>query len=182
MILSFIAKYKYCFISLAFLLVFIKGYYYGSSTTEHRYELKIAKQQEDYQAKFIELHTSLMEKEHELQEKANKTEEQAQKEIELARGDYESVISDIHSDKYIPSGLYNTTTAKSADCPMPKATANTDNIKCYTERELRSRIERSLAIGEKCNELAIKYNNLLLFVKDTRGDNDVRVGQSANTD
>ena len=40
-------------------------------------------------------------------------------------------------------------------------TFNSGQLECYSRDELRERIKRTLAIGNRCDELAEKYNTLL---------------------
>ena len=40
-------------------------------------------------------------------------------------------------------------------------TFNSGQLECYSRDELRERVKRTLAIGNRCDELAEKYNTLL---------------------
>ena len=57
------------------------------------------------------------------------------------------------SDSKASAGVSTTTGVKS-------------NLRCYTEAELQSKIERSMAIARECDQLAVKYNTLLKTCKE----------------
>ena len=44
---------------------------------------------------------------------------------------------------------------------MQQKTFNSGQLECYSRDELRERIKRTLAVGNRCDELAEKYNTLL---------------------
>lgn len=68
-------------------------------------------------------------------------------------------LSSIRDTVSVPECLHNTST--NTPKTMPKTTSNTRGVKCYTDSQLLSKIERSLAITHECDQLAIKYNTLL---------------------
>lgn len=141
------------------------GYYQGWVTTNNENKIILLEQQNKYNSDMQELLNNVRQKEQELQEKIVAIEQDTEQKLQMARGDYESVINDLHSDKFTYSGLLNNKTNICPESNMPAKPENTNKVKCYTESDLRSRVERSLAIGQKCDELAIKYNELLLFLK-----------------
>lgn len=48
---------------------------------------------------------------------------------------------------------------------VPTKTADKPDLRCYSETELRRKIEQSVAITAECDELAARYNNLLRICK-----------------
>lgn len=46
------------------------------------------------------------------------------------------------------------------------ATGVKSDLRCYTEAELQSKIERSVAIARECDQLAVRYNALLKACKE----------------
>ena len=68
-------------------------------------------------------------------------------------------LSSIRDTVSVPECLHSTNT--NTPKTMPKATTNTRGVKCYTDTQLLSKIERSLVIAHECDQLAIKYNTLL---------------------
>lgn len=53
-----------------------------------------------------------------------------------------------------------------ASAGVSAATGVKSNLRCYTEAELQSKIERSMAIARECDQLAVKYNTLLKTCKE----------------
>lgn len=169
----FLRVVPYLLYGFAWVGLFAYGYYRGSETMQNKYEIEIAKQRDEYNKTYIELLDNVRAKEYELQEKVNEIKGKADKAIENTRVNYESIIDKLHNGKYAYNGLYNhASTATCTDKQVRKVTANTDGLKCYTENELRTRVERSLAITERCDRLAIKYNELLEFVRISNGTTD----------
>ena len=53
-----------------------------------------------------------------------------------------------------------------ASAGVSAATGAKSNLRCYTETELQSKIERSVAITRECDQLAVRYNALLKTCKE----------------
>ena len=52
-----------------------------------------------------------------------------------------------------------------ASAGVSAATGVKSDLRCYTETELQSKIERSVAITRECDQLAVRYNALLKACK-----------------
>lgn len=83
---------------------------------------------------------------------------------EQLKNEYESIIANMH-DKYTlrDSVQCENNTRDAANVQEQKPSAA--NVRCYTESELYSKIEKSLAIGKECDKLANDYNALLKVCK-----------------
>ena len=53
-----------------------------------------------------------------------------------------------------------------AGAGVSAATGVKSVLRCYTEAELQSKIERSVAITRECDQLAVRYNTLLKACKE----------------
>lgn len=82
---------------------------------------------------------------------------------EQLKNEYESIIAGMH-DKYVLRDSVQCDSSRST-ADMQEAKPNTGNIRCYTEAELYSKIEKSLAITKECDKLANDYNALLKVCK-----------------
>lgn len=83
---------------------------------------------------------------------------------EKLKNEYEIIIANMH-DKYTlrDSVQCENNTRDAANVQEQKPSAA--NVRCYTESELYSKIEKSLAIGKECDQLAEQYNTLLKVCK-----------------
>ena len=89
--------------------------------------------------------------------------------------EYLKQIKDMESEneKIKASAIRDTVVVKRNCMSDSKASAGVSattgvksNLRCYTEAELQSKIERSMAIARECDQLAVKYNTLLKTCKE----------------
>ena len=84
-----------------------------------------------------------------------------QRQLDLKKDEYEKTINDLR-DNFNPSGV--------RDCPstssnVSRPDSDSTGLVCYTESELRGKIERSLAIANEADQLAVKYATVLKMVE-----------------
>lgn len=84
-----------------------------------------------------------------------------QNQLDKQQDAYEKTIADLRND-FKPSGV--------RDCPstnsnVSRPDSDTSGIVCYTEAELRRKIEESLAIAHEADGLAVKYATVLKIVE-----------------
>ena len=89
--------------------------------------------------------------------------------------EYLKQIKDMESEneKIKASAIRDTVVVKRNCMPDSKAGAGVSaatgvksDLRCYTEAELQSKIERSVAIARECDQLAVRYNTLLKACKE----------------
>lgn len=75
---------------------------------------------------------------------------------------YEKTIANLRAN-FSPSGVLDDRTEDGNG--LPRSGDDSAAIVCYSRDELQSRVERSLAIGRKADELALKYRALLEIIQ-----------------
>lgn len=134
--------------------LFCAGCYIGYTFEHSRFET--------YKAEASANYTKLLEEKIALdknnRERVTELEKQRINELERMRVDYEKTIADMRTS-FNPSGVYEGSSA-SCDCDTGK-NGNSSGLICFTEAELRRKIENTLVIGKAADELAVKYNTLL---------------------
>ena len=73
---------------------------------------------------------------------------------------YEKTIADLRAN-FKPSGVYD---GAPSGTGMPRNGKDSPELICYTRSELYNRIAKTLAIGNRCDKLAIDYATLLRMV------------------
>lgn len=91
--------------------------------------------------------------------KINELEKNHLSTIETLKEEHAKDIANMRKS-FKPSGVRKC----SQDNRQP-TTNSTSGLICYTESELYNRIEKSLVIGNRCDELALKYNALLKVIE-----------------
>ena len=74
---------------------------------------------------------------------------------------YEKNLADLRS-RYSIDGLFDC--SRSGEC-LPRTEGSTSEFVCYRTSDLRKRINQSVALGKKADDLAMKYNALLKVCK-----------------
>ena len=82
---------------------------------------------------------------------------------EQLKNEYESIIANMHDNYVLRDSVQCDSSRGAADVQETKS--NTGDLRCYTEAELYSKIEKSLAITKECDKLANDYNALLKVCK-----------------
>lgn len=82
---------------------------------------------------------------------------------EQLKDEYESIIANMH-DNYVLRDSLQCDNSRSTN-NVQETKSNTSELRCYTEAELYSKIEKSLAIAKECDKLANDYNALLKVCK-----------------
>lgn len=81
------------------------------------------------------------------------------------KSEYEKTIADMRSN-YTISGLFDC--SRDGQC-LPRTDGSTSEFVCYRTGELRQRVDSTMVIGQRCDNLAMKYNALLTIVKEANG-------------
>ena len=72
------------------------------------------------------------------------------------------IVSNNLRDTFVPECLQHTDTSSTRVSQETKPKSNT---RCYTETDLLRKVKESMAIGNECDQLAVRYNSLLEWCK-----------------
>lgn len=146
---------KNILVTLFCLVCFSCGYWCCSV----QYSLEIEEYKVSAEKQKNQLLEEISQKEKFSRETINKIERENLVKQEQLKNEYESIIAGMH-DKYVLRDSVQCDSSRSSS-NMQETKPNTSNLRCYTESELYRKIERSLAIGKECDQLANDYNALL---------------------
>lgn len=151
------SKSRIFLIAFTFIGVFTFGYLTADGIWEKKYlEFKL-KAEKDYSA----LLESKIEADQANRLRVNAVETKYVNELQEQKDVYEKTIANLRKH-FTPSGVFNCTA--NGQC-VPRTNSNTSEFVCYRTGDLQRRIEESLAIANRADELALKYNTLLKMVK-----------------
>ena len=135
---------------------YLLGYYFGYQKCDTEYQVQLI-------AGNFQNAQQIIKDEREKQAQANEITQKYLSDIEQLKADYEKQIEDVKSSKLSDVRIVTecvSDTSKNSTGMSAKANTKSDLL-CYTESELRAKIEASLVIARECDQLAIKYNSLL---------------------
>lgn len=151
------SKSKIFLIAIAVISVFTFGYLTADGIWEKKYlEFKL-KAEKEYSA----LLESKIEADQANRLRVNAVETKYVNELNEQKAIYEKTIANLRNH-FTPSGVFSCTA--SGQC-VPRTSNDTSEFVCYRTGDLQRRIEESLAIGHRADQLALKYNTLLKIVK-----------------
>jgi len=123
---------------------------------------------DEYKATLNQLQTSnlkaILNQERLYKEKENGIIQDYSEKMDLLKQQYEKVliVSNNLRDTFVPECLQHTDTSSTR---VPKETRDKPSVKCYTEADLLRKVKESMAIGNECDQLAVRYNSLLEWCK-----------------
>lgn len=141
----------------SYIAVGVFSYYKGYSTADS-----------EYKATLNQLQTSnlkaILNQERLYKEKENGIIQDYQDKIQLLKKEYDKVLiaGNTLSNTFVPDCLQHTNTSSTR---VSKETRDKPSVKCYTETDLLRKVKESMAIGNECDQLAIRYNSLLEWCK-----------------
>lgn len=148
---------KYVAVGLC-VVAFGLGYAMCDNVWDRKYLAFKASAEKDY--------SSLLEKKIEAdranQAKINAIESRRIEDVEALKKEYEKTIADVRAN-FKPSGVLDCPTGKDS---VPRTDNNTSELVCYRKSELLARIEASMAIAKRADELALKYNALVNLINE----------------
>lgn len=151
------SKSRIFLIVFTFIGVFTFGYLTADGIWEKKYlEFKL-KAEKDYSA----LLESKIEADQAHRLRVNAVETKYVNELQEQKDVYEKTIANLRRH-FTPSGVFNCTA--NGKC-VPRTNSDTSEFICYRTCDLQNRIEQSLAIADRADQLALKYNTLLKMVK-----------------
>ena len=122
------------------------------------YEKQLMKNQENFMKHYLEL-----------EKKQNDLMLSYEMKVISLKAKHEQTIRDFEDEKLKLKDTISVSAADLNKClhkynsgsGMQQKTFNSGQLECYSRDELRERIKRTLAVGNRCDELAEKYNTLL---------------------
>lgn len=151
------SKDKIFLIAVAVISIFTFGYL----TADGIWEKKYLKFKLDSEKEYSALLESKIEADQANRLRVNAVETKYLRELDEQKAVYEKTIVNLRNH-FTPSGVFNCTS--SGKC-VPRTSDDTSEFICYRTGDLQRRIEQSLAIGQRADQLALKYNTLLKIVK-----------------
>jgi len=141
----------------SYIAVGVFSYYKGYSTADS-----------EYKATLNQLQTSnlkaILNQERTYKEKENEIIKDYSEKMDLLKQQYEKVliVSNNLRDTFVPDCLQHTDTSSTR---VSKETRDKPSVKCYTEADILRKVKESMAIGNECDQLAVRYNSLLEWCK-----------------
>lgn len=142
-------------------VVFVGIFTFGYLTADGIWEKKYLKFKLDSEKEYSALLESKIEADQANRLRVNAVETKYVNELQEQKDVYEKTIANLRKH-FTPSGVFNCTA--NGQC-MPRTSDDTSEFVCYRTGDLQRRIEESLAIANRADELALKYNTLLKMVK-----------------
>lgn len=151
------SKSRIVLIVVAVIAIFTFGYQVADGIWEKKYlEFKL-----NAEKQYSALLEQKIEADQANRQRVNAVETKYTKELTEQKAIYEKTIANLRLN-FTPSGVFDCTS--SGQC-VPRTSDSTAEFICYRKGDLQRRIEESLAIGNRADELALKYNALLKIVK-----------------
>ena len=122
----------------------------------------------EYKATLNQLQTSnlkaILNQERTYKDKENEIIKDYSEKMDLLKREYEKVliVSNNLRDTFVPECLQHTDTSSTR---VSEKTKPKSNVRCYTEADILRKVKESMAIGNECDQLAIRYNSLLEWCK-----------------
>ena len=141
--------------------VFVGIFTFGYLTADGIWEKKYLKFKLDSEKEYSALLESKIEADQANRLRVNAVETKYVNELQEQKDVYEKTIANLRKH-FTPSGVFNCTA--NGQC-VPRTSDDTSEFVCYRTGDLQRRIEESLVIANRADELALKYNTLLKMVK-----------------
>ena len=142
---------------VSYIVVGVFAYYKGYTEASNEYKNRLAElQTNNLQA--------ILNQERKYKDKENEIIKDYSEKMDLLKHEYEKVliVSNNLRDTYVPECLQHTDTSSTR---VSKETKSKSNTRCYSESDLLRKVKESVAIGNECDQLAIRYNSLLEWCK-----------------
>ena len=142
---------------VSYIVVGVFAYYKGYTEASNEYKNRLAElQTNNLQA--------ILNQERKYKDKENEIIKDYSEKMDLLKHEYEKVliVSNNLRDTYVPECLQHTDTSSTR---VSKETKPKSNTRCYSESDLLRKVKESVAIGNECDQLAIRYNSLLEWCK-----------------
>ena len=149
-------------------------YSFGYNVASTAADLNFEKIKNQYAADYANLLNKKIESERLHGELRRRIETNYLVELERQKQSYETLLTDLHTN-FKPSGVSNCPDDRSS---VSRTEGDSADLICYRKADLQRRIAESMAIGQRADELAIKYNALLRLYESQNEElkrvNDVR--------
>lgn len=142
---------------ISYIVVGVFAYYKGYTEASNEYKNRLTElQTNNLQA--------ILNQERKYKDKENEIIKDYSEKMDLLKQEYEKmlIVSNNLRDTFVPECLQHTDTSSTR---VPQETKPKSNTRCYTESDLLRKVKESVAIGNECDQLAIRYNSLLEWCK-----------------
>ena len=142
---------------ISYIVIGVFAYYKGYTEASNEYKNRLTElQTNNLQA--------ILNQERKYKDKENEIIKDYSEKMDLLKQEYEKmlIVSNNLRDTFVPECLQHTNTSSTR---VPKETKSKSNTRCYTETDLLRKVKESVAIGNECDQLAIRYNSLLEWCK-----------------
>jgi len=142
---------------ISYIVAGVFAYYKGYTEASNEYKNRLAElQTNNLQA--------ILNQERKYKDKENEIIKDYSEKMDLLKQEYEKmlIVSNNLRDTFVPECLQHTNTSSTR---VPQETKSKSNTRCYTETDLLRKVKESVAIGNECDQLAIRYNSLLKWCK-----------------
>lgn len=146
---------------ISWVALFCVGYGLGSSHTNDKWTIKRQNELIAYQSEISSLVSQVRKQERDYREKIDAIVLDGVKKEELLKNEYEKIISDLRDNSVSIGGVYDCDKGRESGAGVPATKPDTSNLVCFARTDLYRKLERSLAITNECDKLAIKYKSLL---------------------
>lgn len=150
---------------LCWVFVFGGGYWMGCNATKQKYTIEDQAKEIEYHSKVNALVDQIRSQEIANQNRINDIMANHVVSEEAIRSEYEKIVEDLRSDKLVIANSLHLSKDCSASKSVSTTTDNSNELVCFTKRELYAKIERSMAIASEADRLAERYNALLAVCK-----------------
>lgn len=163
----------------AIVIIFLAGFMYafGYKVASTAADLRFEELKSRYANDYASLLQKKIESERTQKELRQRIETNYLVELERQKQSYETLLTDLHTN-FKPSGVSNCPDNRSSVSRTEKPTSD---VVCYRKADLRERVAKSVAIANRCDELAVRYNALLRLYEtqnmELKKVNDVRSNQ-----
>lgn len=146
---------------VSWVALFCVGYGLGSSHTNDKWTIKRQNELIEYQSEISSLVSQVRKQERDYREKIDAIVLDGVKKEELLKDEYEKIINDLRDNSVSIGGVYDCKDGGKSGKGMPATKPDTSNLVCFARTDLYRKLERSLAITNECDKLAIRYKSLL---------------------
>lgn len=146
---------------ISWVALFCVGYGLGSSHTNDKWTIKRQNELIEYQSEISSLVSKVRKQERDYREKIDAIVLDGVKKEELLKDEYEKIISDLRDNSVSIGGVYDCKDGGKSGKSVSATKPDTSNLVCFARTDLYRKLERSLAITNECDKLAIRYKSLL---------------------
>lgn len=146
---------------ISWVALFCVGYGLGSSHMNDKWTIKRQNELIEYQSEISVLVSQVRKQERDYRDKIDEIVSEGMKKEETIKNEYEKIINDLRDNTVVLGGVYDCDKSRESGTGVSATKQHPANLVCYPKAELYRKLERSLAITNECDKLAVRYNSLL---------------------